>query len=278
MFNLIVKTQQWGRAASQVLAGRIFEYTNADIEAQFTRDGRPDIAALSRLPTVLMVETGYGDDIARIVNISRATVARDGSISLEYQDDPVSPTVLNSQLRDGGGELGIEDFEFARTHWAVKDADLFRFLLRTAQPRRPRPAVFHLPEYERIEPTLVSAMMPFDLAFNPVNVALREAAEDAGRRYRRADDIWENPHVMQDVVGLIDRSRVVIADCTGRNPNVFYEVGIAHTLGREVLLITQADSDIPFDLRHLRYVRYLNNGEGLAELKRRIRAKLEDIG
>jgi hypothetical protein len=48
------------------------------------------------------------------------------------------------------------------------------------------------------------------------------------------------------------RSRVVICDCTGRNPNVFYEIGIAHTLGREVILITQNPEDIPFDLRHLR--------------------------
>lgn len=68
------------------------------------------------------------------------------------------------------------------------------------------------------------------------------------------------------MVSLIDRSRVVVCDCTGRNPNVFYEAGIAHTLGREVILVTQADHDIPFDRRHLRYVRYLNNGEGRAAL------------
>ena len=59
-----------------------------------------------------------------------------------------------------------------------------------------------------------------------------------------------------------DRSSVVICDCSDRNPNVFYEIGIAHTLGREVILITQSEADIPFDLLHLRYVRYLNNPEG----------------
>ena len=70
------------------------------------------------------------------------------------------------------------------------------------------------------------------------------------------------PWIIQDVVSLIDKSRVVICDCTGRNANVFYEIGIAHTLGREVILITQNEADIPFDLRHLRYVKYLNNAEG----------------
>jgi hypothetical protein len=136
--------------------------------------------------------------------------------------------------------------------------------------------VFQLPEHENIEPSLISVMMPFDARFNAVYTALRQTAEAVGLRCRRADDIWENPAVIQDVVSLIDRSRIVICDCTGRNPNVFYEVGIAHTLGREVILITQAEADIPFDLRHLRYVHYLNNGEGLAVLCDRLQARLSD--
>ena len=63
----------------------------------------------------------------------------------------------------------------------------------------------------------------------------------------------------------------------GRNPNVFYEVGIAHTLGREVVLITQSEHDVSFDLRHLRYIRYLNNAEGLTVLTQSLQAKMETI-
>ncbi len=68
-----------------------------------------------------------------------------------------------------------------------------------------------------------------------------------------------------------------MCDCTGRNPNVFYEIGIAHTLGREVILITQSDNDIPFDLRHLRYVRYLNNAQGLGDLTAALQGRLQTI-
>jgi len=82
---------------------------------------------------------------------------------------------------------------------------------------------------------------------------------------------------MQDVVSPIDRSTAVKCDCTGRNPNVFYEIGIAHALGREVILITQAEADIPFDLRHLRFVAYLNNGEGLAALQARLEPRLVEL-
>ena len=170
-----------------------------------------------------------------------------------------------------------QDFEFSRNHWAVKDIDLYRFLLRNVRPRRQRPTVFRIEEHEQIEPTLVSAMMPFDAAFSSVYDSIREAADNVGLRSRRADDIWENAAVIQDVVSLIDRSRVVVCDCTGRNPNVFYEAGIAHTLGREVILITQADQDIPFDLRHLRYVRYLNNGEGRAALTTVLQSRMQTI-
>jgi len=100
---------------------------------------------------------------------------------------------------------------------------------------------------------------------------------NAGLRCRRADDIWENPAIIQDVVSLIDRSRVVVCDCTGRNPNVFYEAGIAHTLGREVILITQNAQDIPFDLRHLRYIPYLNNAEGRGALTAALQDRMQTI-
>jgi hypothetical protein len=113
--------------------------------------------------------------------------------------------------------------------------------------------------------------------FNAVYSTLQHLATSLGLRCRRADDIWESPAVIQDVVTLIDRSNVVICDCTGRNPNVFYEIGIAHALGKEVILITQAEADIPFDLRHLRFVQYLNNGEGLSALSARLQPRLSDL-
>ena len=128
-----------------------------------------------------------------------------------------------------------------------------------------------------IEDVLVSAMMPFQAEFNAVHETLKEVSERNNMRCCRADDIWENPAIIQDVVSLIDKSRVVICDCTGHNANVFYEAGIAHTLGREVILITQNPEDVPFDLRHLRYVHYLNNEEGRKTLYEKIERRLQAI-
>ena len=199
-------------------------------------------------------------------------------MALEIRLDTEAPPLQNSIMYANRTQLDMpHEFEFSRNHWAVKDVDLYRFLLQTVRPRRQRPKVFEIAEHESIEPALASAMMPFDSAFNVVYESIREAADNAGLRCRRADDIWENVAIIQDVVSLIDRSRIVICDCTGRNPNVFYEAGIAHTLGRDVILITQSDHDIPFDLRHLRYVRYLNNGEGRAELMQSLQNRMNTL-
>ena len=73
-------------------------------------------------------------------------------------------------------DLDITPFEFERTHWAVKDVDLFRVLSRSVAPRRPRSRMFRLNEPERIEPTLVSAMMPFDPRFDLVAATLKQVS------------------------------------------------------------------------------------------------------
>lgn len=233
-------------------ADRVFEYTDKALSAQFQPDGRIDIAKVAEVPALFVEETkgSQGPQFARVGNVLRARKTG-GEVTLDYVYDASIPPVSNAALEDLSAQLGIDDFEFSRTHWAIKDADLFRALLGKLQPRRLRPRVFTLYDPEKVEPGLASAMMPFAKVFDEVFAALKEAAKEAGLRCRRADDIWENPAVIQDVVSLIDRSRVVICDCSGRNPNVFYETGIAHTLGREVILITQSSEDIPFDLRQL---------------------------
>lgn len=277
MFNLLMFNVDWSSGTVTVPVARMFEYTDDYVADQFQDDeGNLALDRLTALPCLFCVE-GTTDETAYIGQINRARITG-SNISLEVSFDAEVPLLKNSLLFANRAELQMpRDFEFSRNHWAVKDVDLYRFLLRNVRPRRQRPAVFHIPEHENIEPTLVSAMMPFDAGFNDVHAAIQLAASNAGLRCRRADDIWENPAIIQDVVSLIDRSRIVVCDCTGRNPNVFYEAGIAHTLGREVILITQSEHDIPFDLRHLRYVRYLNNVEGRAALTQALQARMQTL-
>lgn len=276
MFNLLMFNVDWSAGRATVPIGRLFEYTDDHIADQFRDAGSPLFERLAGVPC-LFCEEGTQDEIAYVGQINRVRISG-REVSLEFSFDAEVPALQNSMIYANRMELDMpHDFEFSRNHWAVKDVDLYRFLLRNVRPRRQRPSVFQIPEHENIEPALVSVMMPFNANFAAVYESIRLAADNVGLRCRRADDIWENPAIIQDVVALIDRSRIVICDCTDRNPNVFYEAGIAHTLGREVILITQSEQDIPFDLRHLRHVRYLNNAEGRRGLADALQGRMQTI-
>ncbi len=127
------------------------------------------------------------------------------------------------------------------------------------------PLVFKTPTVN-VNPHLISVMMPFKAELTDIYAAIKKAAESAGFSCMRADDLWNDSTVIQDIFSLIFESYIVVCDFSDRNENVFYEAGIAHTLGKHVVPITQSADDIPFDLRHHRYAKYLNNSEGRAAL------------
>ncbi len=76
------------------------------------------------------------------------------------------------------------------------------------------PNVFRLPD-SNVELDLVSVMMPFSADFASVFKAIKGACRTAGMRGLRADDIWEDATIMQDVFSLIFRAQIVVVDFTG---------------------------------------------------------------
>lgn len=127
------------------------------------------------------------------------------------------------------------------------------------------PNVFDTPD-GGVQSDLIAVMMPFTAEFEDVYQAISGAAFISGFQSKRAKDIWQHTAIIQDVFSLIFRARIVVCDFTGKNPNVFYEAGIAHTLGKHVVPITQSAADVPFDLNHHRYQHYHNNREGRTAL------------
>jgi hypothetical protein len=278
MFNFLVNIRGWNAPHGEMLASRVFEFTEPRIQEKLKgSDGKIDFQQAMSMP-VLFVEEMDSDrkQFAYVGSISHIRLSG-RSYEFQFDFDSRIPPLPNTVLAAAGLELGIGGGELSRTHWAVKDSDLFKSLLRHVEPSRSKPRVFNINDPELTEGSLVSVMMPFDASFHGVYSAIRRAIEDVQLRCRRADEIWENPAIIQDIVNLIDRAKVVVCDCTGRNPNVFYEIGIAHTLGREVVLLTQSDQDVPFDLRHLRYIKYLNNGEGLVSLRKQLSERLQSL-
>lgn len=100
-------------------------------------------------------------------------------------------------------------------------------------------------------------IMPFESTYNTEYArVIKPAVEATGLACIRADEIYSKPHIMADIWKSMRAARIVIAELTGRNTNVFYEVGVAHTLGKPVIIITRNEDDVPFDLKGLRYRYY----------------------
>ena len=278
MFHLIVNGSGWNDDQDTFPRSRIFEHTEEYLVHLFKPNDELDVDRIVKYPAVFAPEwTSDGDNLARLGRI-RQVRNRGGDAIVEFSYDNSFPPIPLSVLGELSMQLHIHEWEFTRTHWAIKDVDFFAAYLKRQLALGPTPKVFSL-NFSAAVDNIVSVMMPFDDRFDPVIDALRGVVESVDYQCLRADDIWIEDAIIQDIVSLIQRSRIVICDCTGRNPNVFYEAGIAHTLGKDVILITQSEHDIPFDLRHLRYVEYLNNGEGLRDMSekvlRRIRTLLE---
>ena len=103
----------------------------------------------------------------------------------------------------------------------------------------------------------VFVLMPFKASFQQLWEKINVAAEAAGAQADRVDkQLYEEEDVLNRIIGQIEDADAIVAVMTGKSPNVFFEVGIAHALRKHVLLLTANPDDIPFDVSHLRHVPY----------------------
>lgn len=277
MFHLLVAYRGWPEGAGSLSNSRVYIRSNDELGKLFLKEGRLDITQISRIPALLVTETGGdGPQFARVAYITSLNEGP-SETSIQYAIDNSIRPISNGDLERYSAQLGLGRNTLTHTHWGVHGADLYKTLLMNQQRTQLSPTVFNVDSLYQQQADLISVMMPFQAEFNPVYIALQSAIRAAGFNPMRADDLWEENAVIQDIVNLIARARIVICDCSGRNPNVFYEAGIAHTLGKEVILIAQSENDIPFDLRHLRYVKYLNNNEGLSKLGETVQSRIQTI-
>ena len=94
-------------------------------------------------------------------------------------------------------------------------------------------------------------LMPFDDEFKDIyELGIKQSCSDAGAYCERVDEQIYKESIIERIYNQISKADIVIADMTGRNPNVFYEVGYAHALGKTTILLTKDAADIPFDLKH----------------------------
>jgi hypothetical protein len=104
------------------------------------------------------------------------------------------------------------------------------------------------------------------------------AIEAAGLKPRRADDLFRPGTIVTDIWDYTRQAKLLLADLTGKNPNVFYELGLAHALKKPAILVAESMDDIPFDLRALRIIIYDKNAPNWGKiLREKIETSLEEV-
>jgi len=124
------------------------------------------------------------------------------------------------------------------------------------------------------DPNLCFVLMPFDKKYKSLYTqVIKKAVRRVHLNCQRADDIFSSATIVQDVWTEINRARIVIAEMTGRNQNVFYEIGLSHAIRQPVILLSQKKDDVPFlprekkdevpfDVRHIRCIFYKDTKTG----------------
>lgn len=121
-----------------------------------------------------------------------------------------------------------------------------------------------LPPNQRMD---VFVLMPFEAKLEKV----KKMCQDLGVTIRRANEIFSPEPFIRKVWNGICAAKLILADCTENNPNVFYEIGMAHTAGKKVVLITRSEADVPADIKPFDYIPYIYDPEGVENLIGRLK-------
>lgn len=167
-------------------------------------------------------------------------------------------------------DVNMRDLTFRLSNNAIEIEDVLEINLTSspffgrAQRKRVRGDLFMLMPFKE------ELKIVFDTAVKNASTALKlEAA--------RADASSSSQAIISQVWSGIYHAKVIVADCTLMNPNVLYEIGIAHALGRETVLISQTPQSLPFDIAHLRILAYINTPEGLVRLEEDLKRVLGEV-
>jgi hypothetical protein len=126
------------------------------------------------------------------------------------------------------------------------------------------------------KPKHAFVLMPFEEEMNTIYVdGIKETLVELGWVCSRADERFDTPEIICTICKNIQEASLVLADLTGKNENVFLEVGLAFGLGKHVAFLSQNSADIPFDAKTFRTILY--NSSNIHKLRENIRSLMGNV-
>lgn len=125
-----------------------------------------------------------------------------------------------------------------------------------------------------IDSRLIFILTPFNESFYEDYRVIKEVCTSSGFKCKRGDEDYFKGDIFPEMLKLIVKSNLIIANINGRNPNVLYELGIAQALDKPVLLISREPENLPIDIKSKRFLIY----NTYTELQNLIRSELINLG
>lgn len=122
---------------------------------------------------------------------------------------------------------------------------------------------------ERVDQDMAFVLVPFHPEFMETFLTVSHVCRDAGLKCLRGDEDYYDD-VQPEILRLMVQARIIIAVIDGRNPNVFYELGIAHAIDKPVIIISRSVESLPIDVRSKYMVLY----DDLSDLEHKLRDQL----
>jgi len=120
----------------------------------------------------------------------------------------------------------------------------------------------------KIDEKLIFILTPFHERYEGDYSVIREVCASTGFKAYRGDENYFKSDIFPEMLKLIVKANLIIANINGRNPNVLYELGIAQALDKPVILISKEPDNLPIDIKSKRFLIYKDNDE-LRELIRK---------
>ncbi|MGH7450615.1 MAG: hypothetical protein ACRENG_04685, partial [bacterium] len=122
---------------------------------------------------------------------------------------------------------------------------------------------------------LCFVLMPFKDELKEVYwQAIKPACDQASFLSLRVDELKGTFNINRKIIEHIFKSDAIVADLTEWNPNVFYEMGVAHAIDNKTIMIIQKQDKLPFDVSTYRFILYEQAEAGLAKLREDIAESL----
>jgi hypothetical protein len=192
------------------------------------------------------------------------------NLRVEFSEDHIKlfeGNVLVLSVRDGAYTSGICGIRTNSTHARFEKVDI-------AKSTHAR--------FEKVDIAEPSkkcfVVMPFKQGLDNVYRVIQETVEEQGIECLRADQRHVSTPIYKDIENLIKEAKLVIVDLTDKNPNVYFEAGLATAWGKPLIFLSQSAKDLAFDVQHMRTITYSNAIGGEKKLKEDLkRAVIETL-